>query len=418
MHFIFKILKSKNRISQKKNGFFLKTVFLILNIFIFTGWGLLFAFDFHQTEEPIRFDNPWLFLKAIQTSYPDICGKLFFDSEVNDWCLKIRNENIYWAHGRLLRKKDIKKWKNWKPVISYSYPENIPNPKDYTEVLLKSLEFNKLIKNRKKEPSPNYTFNQIVYNGKNKSQIKKQLKKIRFLKRYIWVHKRIAPPLKKVEKNIYSVAAKDPAVRVFLKELGSAWGFNWRTIADSGKLSNHSWGTAIDILPGFYLRKKIYWFWEAERNKKWVKIMPSQRWSPPKAVIDAFETEGFIWGGKWELWDNMHFEYRPELIYIKNFMASGEPHKFFEQKNFPVNANKEIKKIKKTDYLKPIFDTAESLFHIRQWREEMEYSYLHAIEFFTEEIKNENKEDISTAEENTDNDLIIPVGIDEENKLE
>lgn len=24
--------------------------------------------------------------------------------------------------------------------------------------------------------------------------------------------------------------------------------------------------------------------------------------------------EGFIWGGRWEIWDNMHFEYRPELL--------------------------------------------------------------------------------------------------------
>jgi len=34
----------------------------------------------------------------------------------------------------------------------------------------------------------------------------------------------------------------------------------------------------------------------------------------PDIVIDIFEKEGFIWGGKWTVWDNMHFEYRPELI--------------------------------------------------------------------------------------------------------
>ena len=40
----------------------------------------------------------------------------------------------------------------------------------------------------------------------------------------------------------------------------------------------------------------------------------SWRWMPPQAVIDIFEEEGFIWGGKWAIWDNMHFEYHPELI--------------------------------------------------------------------------------------------------------
>ncbi|MBQ5781449.1 MAG: M15 family metallopeptidase, partial [Spirochaetaceae bacterium] len=40
----------------------------------------------------------------------------------------------------------------------------------------------------------------------------------------------------------------------------------------------------------------------------------SQRWMPPQKVIEIFEEQGFIWGGKWGIWDNMHFEYRPELI--------------------------------------------------------------------------------------------------------
>jgi hypothetical protein len=38
-----------------------------------------------------------------------------------------------------------------------------------------------------------------------------------------------------------------------------------------------------------------------------------KRWNPPDPVIEAFEREGFIWGGKWPFYDNMHFEYRPEL---------------------------------------------------------------------------------------------------------
>ena len=40
----------------------------------------------------------------------------------------------------------------------------------------------------------------------------------------------------------------------------------------------------------------------------------TSRWMPPYEIINIFEEEGFIWGGKWLIWDNMHFEYRPELI--------------------------------------------------------------------------------------------------------
>jgi hypothetical protein len=35
---------------------------------------------------------------------------------------------------------------------------------------------------------------------------------------------------------------------------------------------------------------------------------------PDGTIINAFEKEGFIWGGKWVIYDNMHFEYHPELI--------------------------------------------------------------------------------------------------------
>ena len=45
------------------------------------------------------------------------------------------------------------------------------------------------------------------------------------------------------------------------------------------------------------------------------------RWKPPEMVIKAFEQEGFIWGGKWPLYDNMHFEYRPELHEFNRLVA-------------------------------------------------------------------------------------------------
>ena len=40
------------------------------------------------------------------------------------------------------------------------------------------------------------------------------------------------------------------------------------------------------------------------------------RWATaiPQAIVDAFEAERFIWGGRWYHYDTMHFEYRPELL--------------------------------------------------------------------------------------------------------
>jgi HSP20 family protein len=34
----------------------------------------------------------------------------------------------------------------------------------------------------------------------------------------------------------------------------------------------------------------------------------------PQEIVSIFERQGFIWGGKWNHFDTMHFEYRPELL--------------------------------------------------------------------------------------------------------
>ena len=45
-----------------------------------------------------------------------------------------------------------------------------------------------------------------------------------------------------------------------------------------------------------------------------MRLPLERRWMPPQKVIEIFENNGFLWGGKWVIWDNMHFEYRPEVI--------------------------------------------------------------------------------------------------------
>ena len=45
----------------------------------------------------------------------------------------------------------------------------------------------------------------------------------------------------------------------------------------------------------------------AYNTLKWRNVVPQE-------IVDAFEAEGFIWGGRWLHYDTMHFEYRPELL--------------------------------------------------------------------------------------------------------
>jgi hypothetical protein len=77
-----------------------------------------------------------------------------------------------------------------------------------------------------------------------------------------------------------------------------------RPVADTGKMSMHSYGAAIDLNLAF----SDYWFWQ----KRISKITYRNRM--PAEIVDIFERHGFIWGGKWYHFDTMHFEYRPELL--------------------------------------------------------------------------------------------------------
>lgn len=85
----------------------------------------------------------------------------------------------------------------------------------------------------------------------------------------------------------------------YLKNIGGT--FNWRNIAGTNRLSNHSFGTAIDINTKY----SNYWKWSSDL---------SYRNQIPIEIVQIFEKHGFIWGGKWYHFDTMHFEYRPELL--------------------------------------------------------------------------------------------------------
>lgn len=80
----------------------------------------------------------------------------------------------------------------------------------------------------------------------------------------------------------------------------------WRVIAGSGRLSAHAFGIAIDLAPD----RAPYWRWQVTPEQ-----LAQTRRDYPQEIVDAFEAEGFIWGGKWSAFDFMHFEYRPELIF-------------------------------------------------------------------------------------------------------
>ena len=69
--------------------------------------------------------------------------------------------------------------------------------------------------------------------------------------------------------------------------------YNFRLKRGGSTLSNHSWGSAIDIDPA--------------RNGFGVPWSPDREMMP-LAVVEAFKAEGWGWGGRWAKPDSMHFE--------------------------------------------------------------------------------------------------------------
>lgn len=80
-----------------------------------------------------------------------------------------------------------------------------------------------------------------------------------------------------------------------------------RVIAGTTRRSAHGYGIAIDIAT----TDADYWRWLRVRSDR---SPPPWRNRIPQEIVDVFERNGFIWGGKWSHFDTMHFEYRPELL--------------------------------------------------------------------------------------------------------
>ena len=127
--------------------------------------------------------------------------------------------------------------------------------------------------------------------------VKRGLARVDFPATRCTVHKKVQGGVRARPARAQAAAAK--VVAPFLRS--SAGPIVPRNIAGTDRPSAHSYGIAIDLEPAL----THYWRWQKGR---WLEE------PVPQAIVDAFEAEGFIWGGRWYHFDTMHFEYRPELL--------------------------------------------------------------------------------------------------------
>jgi hypothetical protein len=124
--------------------------------------------------------------------------------------------------------------------------------------------------------------------------------RVSFLGMTVRVHEKIAPALARVATRLKD-ARSNPSLAPFLRRLSG--GFAARKIAGTDRKSAHAFGIAVDLDKSM----SDYWRWQKATPLRWRNRIP-------QAIVDAFEAEGFIWGGRWWHYDTMHFEYRPELV--------------------------------------------------------------------------------------------------------
>jgi peptidoglycan L-alanyl-D-glutamate endopeptidase CwlK len=130
----------------------------------------------------------------------------------------------------------------------------------------------------------------------------------------------IAEKLQHISQELDQLVSQKPNMAEYLKEPGGI--FCWRMIAGTDRPSAHSFGMTIDI----NVENSNYWLWDYKKERAipaGVNIQekdvdnekfPLYRNMIPWEIVEIFEKNGFIWGGKWNHYDTMHFEYRPELI--------------------------------------------------------------------------------------------------------
>lgn len=223
----------------------------------------------------------------------------------NSAAFQINGKWIYYADGKLLDKKQLPHATRYKKIF-YNYdiaPLNlnrakpVPN-KEYIDIPRSSALFFALL------------------NEQSRDSISKSVITHKVLNLEVRAHPFLHTPLKKVESSLINLRLRDRATTQFLEGTDHISGHVNRRIAGSVNLSMHTFGLALDFIPKNARGKAIYWQWIRDGKKRdpWWIVPHEERLNIPPEMVALFESHGFIWGGKWDYFDTIHFEYRPELI--------------------------------------------------------------------------------------------------------
>ncbi|MDR1505469.1 MAG: M15 family metallopeptidase [Treponema sp.] len=254
-------------------------------------------------------------MKALAAGYPQAIEKTEFRN--GDWAVFMKGRWFYCANGRLLPEELLDRQDSFAPQSFYRYFSDLPEwevPEGENAERLKNALGNRRANPPRRAPD----FFDTLWDAHSRNESYDNLIQIRFLGRAVLVHRGIAGRLAKIDERVQEAAKIDPAIQPWIDNIGSLGAWNWRNVAATASRSFHSYATAVDILPKSMQGLQTYWQWTADNNAEWYTVPYTRRFHPPEAIVKAFEAYGFCWGGKWPLFDTMHFEYRPEIMLMYN----------------------------------------------------------------------------------------------------
>jgi hypothetical protein len=252
-------------------------------------------------------------MKAFALVYPDRIRDLSFRDD--DWAFRMDDIWYYYAWGRILPEAERNNRDAWRSQQIYRYAAGAsfaPAKLDAS----RRFQFSSSWGRGYSAGAVTYPFYEDLLQTGTRAQASAQLRPIRLFGHGVAVHHALVTPLAKAEQSVEALAKTDEEAAAWLKSIESVTCWNWRNIAGSERRSYHAYGAAVDLQmrqrPGF----ETYWQWTAQKGIDWRSLPRDKLLTPPDTVVRIFEANGFLWGGRWPLYDTMHFEYRPEILLL------------------------------------------------------------------------------------------------------
>ena len=265
--------------------------------------------DVEQFHQPTPGERE---IRAMIRAYPERIDDVALRG--GEWALRMDGRWFYWAEGRLLPAEHRAVWDEFVTIRFYNYEIGETREREITP------ELEERLRNRMSSFSNDgrmrfNAFLDTLYQVRSQADAERIMRTVNFLGHRTRVHPLLVDPLARVEERIRRAILVEGETREFVRDLAQVHGYNWRNIAGTPRRSYHSYGVAVDLMPRSFGQRYAYWRWAVDGGvEEWWNLPDNRRWQVPQTVIDAFEAEGFIWGGKWLSFDNIHFEYRPEVI--------------------------------------------------------------------------------------------------------